>query len=214
MNFLKFKASRLRQRIEPARARSADLDELERLGRRIQEIREQLISANMRLVASIAKKHARPEDNYFELMSDGNVSLMRAVEKFDFSRGNKFSTYASWAIMKNYARSIPDERLRRDRFITGLEEMFEAKADLRSDEHDQLVSAERAHRQVNRLLERLDERERRIIQLRAGLDAERGLTLEQVGKELGITKERVRQLEARTMSKLRSLAREQHVEAP
>jgi RNA polymerase sigma factor (sigma-70 family) len=75
-----------------------------------------------------------------------------------------------------------------------------------------LAKADLAHRQINQLLDGLDERERRIIQLRAGLDRDRGLTLEEVGKELGITKERVRQLESRTMTKLRNLAIEAHVE--
>ncbi len=214
MNFLKNKARKLRDAIDPAQARSSDLDKVEDLQRQALALKDHLISSNMRLVVSIAKRHAGLGDNFFELLSDGNVSLMRAVEKFDFGRGNKFSTYASWAIMKNFARSIPEEKHRRDRFITGQELMFEAAPDTRSDEQAELASAQRAQQQVNRLLDRLDERERMIIKLRAGLDAERGLTLEQVGKELGITKERVRQLEARTMSKLRSIAREEKVEMP
>jgi RNA polymerase primary sigma factor len=214
MNFLKYQARKLREKIDPAQARSSDLERLEALQRQASAIKDHLISCNMRLVVSIAKRHAGLGDNFFELLSDGNVSLMRAVEKFDFSRGNKFSTYASWAIMKNFARSIPDEKHRRDRFLTGQELTFDTAADTRSDEQAELASAERAQQQVNRLLNRLDERERLIIKLRAGLDAERGLTLEQVGKELGITKERVRQLEARTMNKLRSIAREEKVEMP
>jgi RNA polymerase sigma factor (sigma-70 family) len=72
----------------------------------------------LRLVVSIAKRHVGPVENFFELVSDGNMSLIRAVEKFDYARGNKFSTYASWAIMKNFARTIPDEHRHRDRFRT------------------------------------------------------------------------------------------------
>jgi len=208
MNYLKHQARKLREKIDPARARAADLDRLEDLQRRALAVKELLISANMRLVASIAKRHARPTDNFFELLSDGNLSLIKAVEKFDFSRGNKFSTYASWAIMKNFARSIPEEKTRRDRFMTGAEEVFDAAADNRTDEQAILATAERAKQQVNRLLSHLDERERRIVQLRAGLNAEHGLTLEQVGKELGITKERVRQLEARATMKLRTAGKD------
>ena len=64
-------------------------------------MKNQIIRSNLRLVVSIAKRHVGPSNNFFELVSDGNMSLIRAVEKFDYSRGNKFSTYASWAIMKN-----------------------------------------------------------------------------------------------------------------
>ncbi len=125
------------------------------------------------------------------------MSLIRAVEKFDFARGNKFSTYASWAIMKNFARTIPEENYRRDRFVTGHEEMFEAAADTRTDEHEyeSALEADAGGRQG--MLGRLDDRERRIIISRYGLDGAGEQTLEQLGRELGITKERVRQIESR-----------------
>ena len=164
----------------------------------------------MRLVVSIAKRHSGQTDNFFELLSDGNMSLMRAVEKFDYSRGNKFSTYASWAIMKNFARSIPEEKTRRERFVTGTEEFFDIAPDNRTDEQELLNTAEQASHKVNRLLEHLDARERQIIRMRAGLeDGSAGMTLERIGEQLGITKERVRQLNVRAMKKLRSLAEEQ-----
>ena len=136
MNYLKFAANRLRERLDPARARTADLDEIERLQEDALAVKNQIIRANLRLVVSIAKRHVGPSNNFFELVSDGNMSLIRAVEKFDYARGNKFSTYASWAIMKNFARTIPEENYRRDRFVTGHEEMFEAAADNRTDEHE------------------------------------------------------------------------------
>jgi RNA polymerase primary sigma factor len=167
----------------------------------------------MRLVVSIAKKHSGQSDNFFELVSDGNMSLIRAVEKFDFGRGFKFSTYASWAIMKNFARSIPDEMHRRERFVTGHEDLFELAPDMRSDEHEMLATQERATHSVNRLLEYLEPREREIIRMRAGLDDHaRGMTLEEIGQQFGITKERVRQLNARAMKKLRSIAEGQDMD--
>jgi RNA polymerase sigma factor (sigma-70 family) len=212
MNYLKFRASQLRDKLDPARARIQDLKTIEELQEQAIEVKDQLVSSNMRLVASIAKRHAGPNDNFFELLSDGNLSLMRAVEKFDFSRGNKFSTYASWAIMKNFARSIPEEKHRRDRFVTGHDELFESAADTRSSEHEQLKAQEQAVDRVNRLLEHLDPREREIIRLRAGLDHSEGpMTLEEIGQQLGITKERVRQLNVRIMNKLRTLARQHQV---
>jgi RNA polymerase sigma factor (sigma-70 family) len=212
MNYLKYKAARLRERLEPAHARIQTIKQIEELQDRANAVKDQLINCNMRLVVSIAKRHAAQTDNFFELLSDGNMSLIRAVEKFDYSRGNKFSTYATWAIMKNYARSIPEEKRRRERYVTGHEELFEIAPDNRSDEQECLASAEQNSHRVNRLLEHLDARERQIIRMRAGLDNSEGMTLEEIGHQLGITKERVRQLNVRIMNKLRTIAREQHLD--
>jgi RNA polymerase sigma factor (sigma-70 family) len=218
MNYLKFKASVLRDRlrkgggseVDPSRVRIQTLKEVEDLQLEANRVKEQLIAANMRLVVNIAKRHSGQTDNFFELLSDGNMSLIRAVEKFDFGRGFKFSTYASWAIMKNFARSIPDEKHRRERFVTGHEEVFEVAPDTRSDEHEIVASHERATHSVNRLLAYLEPREREIIRMRAGLDDHaKGMTLEEIGTKFGITKERVRQLNARAMKKLKALAVEQ-----
>jgi RNA polymerase sigma factor (sigma-70 family) len=215
MNYLKHRANRLRAKLDPTRTRIQDLKEIEDVQDQASVVKEQLINCNMRLVVSIAKRHAAQTDNFFELLSDGNVSLIRAVEKFDFSRGNKFSTYASWAIMKNFARSIPEEKHRRERYVTGHEELFEAAPDTRTDEQECLASVEQAAHRVNRLLEYLDPRERQIIRMRAGLDNNsEGMTLEEIGQQLGITKERVRQLNVRIMKKLRDIARDQKMEMP
>ena len=227
MNFLKCQALRLRDSfcttdidgarvVEPAKVKISTLDEIDSLLKQATRIRDLLINANMRLVVNIAKKHTAPGDSLFEVISDGNVSLMKAVEKFDYTRGFKFSTYASWAIMKNFSRSLPDEKVRRDRFLTGQEEIFDLRADLRSNESDLLSQQARATESVHGLLEQLDPRERAIIRLRAGLESDmpRGLTLAEIGNRFGITKERVRQLHARSMRKLRTLAQDQHVDAP
>jgi RNA polymerase sigma factor (sigma-70 family) len=212
MNYLKHRLHKLRQGIVPGAARSLDLDHVEELQAKINKLKEMLIRCNMRLVVSYAKKHAGVSDNLFELISDGNLSLMRAVEKFDYSRGNKFSTYASWAIMKNFARSIPDEKKHREHFVTGHDDLFEAKPDVRTDEQDLLSQAEQASTKVNRLLEQLDPREREILRMRAGLDNAENMTLEEIGQRLGITKERVRQLNVRIMKKLRDYAAEHRLE--
>jgi RNA polymerase primary sigma factor len=214
MNYLKHKAARLRDElrkedggVDPARVRIQTLQRIEELQERANAVKEILINANMRLVVNIAKRHGGQTDNFFELLSDGNMSLIRAVEKFDYGRGFKFSTYASWAIMKNFARTIPDEKHRRERFVTGHEEVFEVAPDVRTDEHELVATKERATHNVNRMLEFLEPREREIIRMRAGLDNHaKGMTLEEIGQQFGITKERVRQLNARAMKKLRSLA--------
>jgi len=214
MNYLKYRASRLRDVLDPARAKAADINEIERLQGEALAIKNQLIRANLRLVVSIAKKHLGTSNNFFELVSDGNMSLIRAVEKFDYSRGNKFSTYASWAIMRNFIRSIPEEKHRRDRFVTGHEEMFEAAADTRTDEHEYESAQKRNQEAVKGLLSRLSDRERKIIASRYGLEGAVEQTLEQLGHELGVTKERVRQIESRAQEKLRKFALEDRLELP
>jgi RNA polymerase sigma factor (sigma-70 family) len=222
MNFLKYKAHQLREKllresdedIDPTRLRTQDLNEIEDLQDEANEVKDLLINANMRLVVNIAKRHSGQTDNFFELLSDGNMSLIRAVEKFDFGRGFKFSTYASWAIMKNFARTIPDEKHRKERFVTGHDEVFEVAPDTRTDEHEVVASKERATVSVNRLLEHLEPREREIIRMRAGLDSHaKGMTLEEIGQQFGITKERVRQLNARAMKKLRTLVEKQDLDS-
>lgn len=215
MNYLKFKACKLRDQLDPARPRASLMEQIERLHDEAVAVKNEIISANLRLVVSIAKRHVGPMKNFFELVSDGNISLIRAVEKFDVARGNKFSTYASWAIMKNFARTIPDEHRYRDRFRTSQAELFTTAADIRSDQYEQEVAQYQREAAVQRILERLDERERTIIIKRFGLDrSQEPLTLKEVGAEIGVTKERVRQIEARTLSKLRKAAQEEMIEPP
>jgi RNA polymerase sigma factor (sigma-70 family) len=221
MNFLKFRAAKLLRDMQTAsglinyaKLRVESLDQIEATLAEANDIKDTLIRCNMRLVTSIAKKHSGQAENFFELLSDGNISLMRAVEKFDYSRGNKFSRYASWAIMKNFARSIPDEKNCRECFVTGNEELFDVAEDKRTQEGEVLAAAEQASVKVNRLLEYLEPREREIIRMRAGLDdGADGMTLEKIGEKLGITKERVRQLNVRAMKKLRTIVEQHKLEA-
>ena len=166
-------------------------------------------------MVSIAKRHVGPVENFFELVSDGNMSLMRAAEKFDFARGNKFSTYASWAIMKNFARTIPNEHRYHDRFRSSQSEMFATAEDERTDQVEIESSQLQREAQIEKILACLDDREQKIIVRRFGLKrGEEPLTLKQVGVELGVTKERIRQIEARALSKLRKAVEEEKIEFP
>lgn len=206
-NYLKHKALKLREQLDPERPSARLMDQIERLYAEIVELKNRIVRANLRLVVSIAKRRVSPGDSFFDLVSDGNMSLIRAVEKFDYARGNKFSTYASWAIMKNFARTIPDEHKRRDRFRAADMEMLQSAADRRADEHQQRLAANDRLAQVGRFLDRLDPREQTIIIRRYGLDHEREpQTLKEVGSALGVTKERVRQIEAKALEKLREAA--------
>ncbi|MCP4891554.1 MAG: sigma-70 family RNA polymerase sigma factor [Rubripirellula sp.] len=214
MNYLKHKASRLREGLEETSgSKTAMMDEIDDLYEAAVLVKNKVVQSNLRLVVSIAKRHVASTDDFFALVSDGNMSLIRAVEKFDYSRGNKFSTYASWAIMKNFARTIPSEFKHRDRFRTTTEELFVARQDDRLDPYVEETVQRSRQRELSKILNRLDEREQKIITARFGLG--RGtepLTLKQVGEEMGVTKERIRQLEARALTKLREAADEAKID--
>ncbi|MEE8450921.1 MAG: sigma-70 family RNA polymerase sigma factor, partial [Thermoguttaceae bacterium] len=215
MNYLKYKAGTLVEQLDPDRPKARLMDRIERLYDEAVATKNEIIRANLRLVVSIAKRHVSPTESFFDLVSDGNISLMRAAEKFDFARGNKFSTYSSWAIMKNFARTIPDEHRRRDRFRTSHAEMFVTTEDMRSDQKEQEATQVQCEFQVGRLLKYLEEREQNIIIRRFGLNrGQNPLTLKEVGAVMGVTKERIRQIEARAMNKLRKAAKEEHLEIP
>ena len=206
-NYLKYKAATLREQLDIERPSARLMDQIERLYDEAVAIKNRIIRANLRLVVSIAKRRVSPGDSFFDLVSDGNMSLIRAAEKFDYARGNKFSTYASWAIMKNYARTIPDEHKRRDRFRAADMELLQSAADRRGDEYQQRMAVSDRLKQVGKFLDRLDSREQTIIIRRYGLDHEQSpQTLKEVGSALGVTKERVRQIEAKALEKLREAA--------
>ena len=215
MNFRKSQFSELRASLNSVKPAARLVSKLESLLEDLSEIKNLLIRSNLRLVVSIAKRYLKSNAGFFELVSDGNISLIRAVEKFDYARGNKFSTYASWAILKNFARSVPAEHQRLDRFRTGQDDVFAQSSEKRGsfflDEH-----VNRSQRAVIReLLDELDGRERRVIACRFGLEeGAEPETLEQVGTKLGVTKERVRQIEVRTLEKLRRIAERHSFEIP
>ncbi len=209
MNYLKYKASALRDTLDVERPKSRLMRQIEKLYDESVAIKNQIISANLRLVVSIAKRYVGRAEDFFELVSDGNMSLIRAVQKFDVSQGNRFSTYATWAIMKNFARSVPSVLRHRGRFFTNHSEEFSSVEDDRTDEHEQVSAQNERESQVEGILKRLDERERQIVTGRFGLTRGREpLTLNQFGAALGVSKERVRQIQCRAMNKLREAVEE------
>jgi RNA polymerase primary sigma factor len=204
-NYLKYKADKLRCEIDIDRVRTPQLKAIETFLVRANVVKDRIIRSNLRLVVSIAKKHVGGAQTLFELISDGNVSLMRAVEKFDYSRGFRFSTYASWAIMRNYARSVPKERYQLDHFATGHDEVLDIAASLRTYDPNELNMNE-LRESIEVVLAQLSSTERMIVTDHFGLDAQTPpKTLEVLGRELGISKERVRQIEIQAIRKLRNI---------
>jgi RNA polymerase primary sigma factor len=205
MNYLKYRAHQLREGLVPSESSATQLDEIERLQEEALVVKNQITRANLRLVVSIARKYVGPRSSLFELISDGNIALIHAVEKFDASRGFKFSTYASWVIMRGFSRSITEKKHGRDRLVTGHEDLLEIIPDTRTDDFEQESDHRRARETVQGMLGQLNDRERHVLVSRFGIGGADVQTLEQIGRAMGISKERVRQIEASAQKKLHSL---------
>ncbi|MCA9201683.1 MAG: sigma-70 family RNA polymerase sigma factor [Planctomycetales bacterium] len=207
MNFLKFRANALRSSLDPS---NPDAETIAAIDSHIAEaaaIRDRIIQANMRLVIAIVKKFVTPRHSFDDLLSDGTMSLMQAVDKFDFDRGFRFSTYAYRAIARNAYRAIMDQRKASRRFMADTEVLTEEAIDEGStasmDEH----TWSRLRNLLSGMMHQLDRRERFILRGRYALGSHRRVrTFQCLADKLGVSKERVRQLEQRALTKLQALA--------
>ncbi|HWE03227.1 MAG TPA: sigma-70 family RNA polymerase sigma factor [Tepidisphaeraceae bacterium] len=201
-NFHKFQFVSARRKLEPQFARTRELHAMEKHLRDSVDAKNAIVRANLRLVVSVARKHLRPGLSLMELISEGNLVLMRAVEGFDIHRGYRFSTYATLALMKGFARGVP--QMLAGRSSGGDEIILESVPDYRNrSQSDRFANRD----QVGDLLTRLDDRERAVLLAHYGLgDRAIPATFDEVGEKLGLSAQRVRQIEKSAIAKLRQVA--------
>jgi RNA polymerase primary sigma factor len=204
-NYLKWLMDRSKRVENQETLTTAAMDRLEELLNQANQIKDLLIMANRALIAHIAKKHLNGVLSLEELMSEGLGPLIKAVEKFDYTRGFKFSTYASWAIIKHFARAVPMEGQLCHQYLTD-EDLDAIMPGVDGVDEDQAYR--RSMAVVDAMLQ-LNERERHILENRFGIDRQQEpMSLAQLGEVLGVTKERVRQIEAKAMDKLHVILKE------
>ena len=231
-------------------SREREVELAERITRGDMEARDELVQANLRFVVDVARQYQNRGLTMAELVSAGNMGLMKAADRFDGERGFKFISYAVWWIRQNMMRDISRATHhlggdQRDVTVAEiaerlgvaeaevLETMLKAKPEASLDRTfeegddrnllstipdesnglpDDSVSEQDSRAQIQGVLATLDDRERYIVRCYYGLDGEEPLTLEQVGGSMGLTRERVRQLKERALSRLRDPERYQFLE--
>jgi RNA polymerase sigma factor (sigma-70 family) len=212
MNWLKFRAAAARRRLDRRRATRTQIERIEGWLTEAETVKAILITSNLRLVVSIAKKFVDASYSFDELVSEGNVALMRSVEKFNFALGNRFSTYATYAIQRHFFRLSHRGRQFRKRFVADDASLRERAADEPTTAYCSAEQIDVLKGLFGRFLGELEPREREIVVARFGFDGKPPRTFRELGAALGVCKERIRQIQGRAMDKLRDLAAEARLE--
>ncbi|HWE96032.1 MAG TPA: sigma-70 family RNA polymerase sigma factor [Tepidisphaeraceae bacterium] len=210
-NFCKRKLSRLQKLIKKSgltRKRAEDFIEWHR---RFEHFREYLVRTNLALVLAMAKRTRLGDVDFAEIVSEGNMALIRAVDKFNVDRGFKFSTYACRAILKAFSRTSLKSSRHKSRFPVEFEPDME-KSDWQDRRRDAVEEdcIDELKAIVNRNLADLSQVEETVIRRRFNWeqDQDSNLTLEEVGQIIGVTKERVRQIQNKALAKIRNVMEE------
>lgn len=207
LNYVRFRAEKLRLAINAKRPAKARLSELQRLIDVADQVRNHIIHANVRLVISIVKQFADERNRFDDLLSEGISCLIKAVDKFDFDRGFRFSTYATRAVRREVFRLVQRQHRDRARYSTGTQELLsqELNRSLKPEGVD--ISWAALDDCIGRLFAALDDREKFIVGARYGFDDIGAKpTFQRLGQMLGVSKERVRQIEQRALGKLRQVS--------
>ena len=212
MNWLKFRAATSRGRLDKKRATLRQINQIEGWLTEADTVKSILITSNLRLVVSIAKKFIDASWTFEELVSEGNVALMRAVEKFNFALGNRFSTYATYAIQRHFYRISHRGRQQRNRFVSDDEALKSQTGNPDTTEYHSAEQIGMLKELFSGFLDELEPRERKIVVARFGFDGKPPRTFRELGSQMGVCKERIRQIQTRAMEKLREMAAEARLE--